>query len=1088
MTGGVGKSLKTVGIVAGAAALGGLALFGKAMKDSIKSASEHQQAYAQTVAGLRSTGGIANVTAGHITGLADKIEKMSGVDDLAVQSSENLLITFTKIRNEVGKGNDIFDQATMAVADLSTRMGGDMQGASIQVGKALNDPIKGITALTRVGVSFTAAQKESIKTLVKHGDTLGAQKMILKELQTEFGGSAKAAGSTFAGQIKILKSHLDDLEQSIGEKIIPVLSKLVAWAIANWPAFEAAARTALGGVRDAFVAIADAIRPHMDQIRAVIEGVVSVISTLFGFLSNNIETVKQVAAAIAVGAAAFVVLTTAVRIYTIAQAILNAVMTANPIALVIIAIAALVVGLTLLYQRSDTARAIMQTAFAVIKAAAGAAFDFITNTVIPNAIAAWNRFGPSVVATLSAAASAIKTVVSAIATIVEVVVDQIQAHWEAVWKLIGPVVVAMMQIVKTAVQTTLNVISGIVRVFAALLRGDWSGAWDALKGIVSDVLAGVVSIIGSALRGLAGTAKALAGAVGEAIAAGIKSAVVHLAGLAGDIAAKIQGAVNQLVGSAFTFARSVGFAIADGIISGLGNLASRLLNALKDSVLGPINWIKNHAGSTLQEHTAYSLGQPMMQGIIDGVEQTRTRLEQSLYHTVRGAVSRGGEAVGEATKGTTAIFEAWATNVATRMDAVFKSAQAKIDSEYARAKAKLDAWKAASTPTEALLAAMQAQAARSQVELAVSAASAALDKLKVKQAADWAALMKTQADNMKSLQASLQQSKDSALLSGNTFTKTLAANATDPLAIALLNAQKAFDATKAAFDAGLATQQAFIDAANVLDDAKLAAAEDNNATTLLDQYNTWQAAIAQEAAGGAAITAQVALDGQAQQTLRDQFATDQQTAAEAMNSALLGRQKYYLEQQAITERTAIDTAAAELNTALTNRYNRVTTHLKNVQTTWETHTKKLIDDAKKDGKKLGSEFADGLDAAAPEITKSLKSVAALVAKYLKLQSPAELGPLSDLDTWWRNLAPTLVASLDTGAIKAALTDATTPGLGRVGGRSAGQGALALNDQGLIEKMSMLIDEFRKAGAGGGSSPVTVIATGGAEAAVYAARR
>jgi phage-related minor tail protein len=126
-----------------------------------------------------------------IDGLAGQPRDDVGCRRELIINSQNVLLTFTKVRNEAGKGNDIFTQGTKAALNLSTALGTDLQASTIQVGKALNDPIKGVTALQRVGVSFTAAQKDQIAAMVKSGDTMGAQKLILGELSTEFGGAAQ---------------------------------------------------------------------------------------------------------------------------------------------------------------------------------------------------------------------------------------------------------------------------------------------------------------------------------------------------------------------------------------------------------------------------------------------------------------------------------------------------------------------------------------------------------------------------------------------------------------------------------------------------------------------------------------------------------------------------------------------------------------------------------------------------------------------------------------------------------------------------------------------------------------------------------
>ena len=149
----LGGSLKTLGKVAAVgvgAAFAGLAV---ALKAGFDELAESQKVIAQTGAVLKSTAGIANVTAKEVDGLATSLSRMSGVDDEVIASGENMLLTFTKIRNETGKGNDVFDQATKATLNLSVAMGKDMQSSAILVGKALNDPVKGATALSRAGCS-----------------------------------------------------------------------------------------------------------------------------------------------------------------------------------------------------------------------------------------------------------------------------------------------------------------------------------------------------------------------------------------------------------------------------------------------------------------------------------------------------------------------------------------------------------------------------------------------------------------------------------------------------------------------------------------------------------------------------------------------------------------------------------------------------------------------------------------------------------------------------------------------------------------------------------------------------------------------
>jgi hypothetical protein len=217
------------GLVAG---LGAAGLAGAA-KAAFTEMGDAQKVSAQTAAALKSTGAAANVTAGQMDKLATALMNKSGVDDEAIKSSENLLLTFTNIRNETGKNNDIFNQATKATLDMSTALGNDLKGSSILVGKALNDPIKGMTALRRVGVSFTDEQKDMVEGWVQQGKTLKAQKFILGELTTEFGGSAKAAGQTLPGALNKLKENALNLGGTIATLLTPqiqaTIQSMAAW-------------------------------------------------------------------------------------------------------------------------------------------------------------------------------------------------------------------------------------------------------------------------------------------------------------------------------------------------------------------------------------------------------------------------------------------------------------------------------------------------------------------------------------------------------------------------------------------------------------------------------------------------------------------------------------------------------------------------------------------------------------------------------------------------------------------------------------------------------------------------------------------
>lgn len=224
---GVGSALSNLGSIAGKVALGGLALAAGAtigltvaLVDCVKEAMAAEEVQAALNAVLKSTGGVAGVTAKAANALATSLSKVTKFDDDAILSGENLMLTFTSI------GKDIFPQATETALDMSQALGQDLKSSVTQLGKALQDPITGITALRRVGVNFTDEQENMIKALVESGDLMGAQKLILAELNKEFGGAARAAGETAGGAFVILQNAIGNVKEEIGTAFLPVLTTL----------------------------------------------------------------------------------------------------------------------------------------------------------------------------------------------------------------------------------------------------------------------------------------------------------------------------------------------------------------------------------------------------------------------------------------------------------------------------------------------------------------------------------------------------------------------------------------------------------------------------------------------------------------------------------------------------------------------------------------------------------------------------------------------------------------------------------------------------------------------------------------------
>jgi len=438
-----------------------------------KSLIRIEQIGAQTDAVLKSTGNAANTTREKIDALAGKLENLTGAEAESTTQGQNMLLTFTNIRNGVGKGNDIFNQATKTMLDMGTAMNGgvvpageQLKGTAIQLGKALNDPIKGISALSKVGVTFTAQQKEQIAAMVKSGDTMGAQKVIIAELNKEFGGSAEAFGKTTAGKIAILKHRFGTLTETLMSQFMPAILKVVEKVSG---AFEAFTKLSSGQKRliTILIGVAAAIGP---------------VLYLFGMLSTVIGFI------------------------------------ASPIGIIVIAIGALIAAFVYLWKTNADFKAavialwgklskFISDAWAnVIKPALNALAEFMTKTVAPALIRLWKWFQsvwPSISAFIADAwHSVIKPIFDAIVKAVKLVWKIFQDAWPAIQvvvkvaaTIIGAALVAIYWVIKNVLVPVITFLVDAMGVAWGVITTVISAAWAVIKPVWDAIYWYIVNIL-----------------------------------------------------------------------------------------------------------------------------------------------------------------------------------------------------------------------------------------------------------------------------------------------------------------------------------------------------------------------------------------------------------------------------------------------------------------------------------------------------------------------------------------------------------------------------------------------------------------
>lgn len=224
-TGGLQTKMGGLGsVMRSAAVVGGIAAVGRGLFSAVEAAERSASAMAITEQVIKETGGAANVTGEDVAELSRRLSALTGVEDELVQEGANVLLTFKNISNEVGAGNDIFDRTAELMLDVSSIMNTDAKGAAIQLGKALNDPVANMGALSRSGLTFTAQQKDQIKTLAESGQLLEAQKIILSELESQLGGTAAAS----ADASDKISNAFGEIAEAVGMGVLPFLEGAAA--------------------------------------------------------------------------------------------------------------------------------------------------------------------------------------------------------------------------------------------------------------------------------------------------------------------------------------------------------------------------------------------------------------------------------------------------------------------------------------------------------------------------------------------------------------------------------------------------------------------------------------------------------------------------------------------------------------------------------------------------------------------------------------------------------------------------------------------------------------------------------------------
>ena len=630
---------------------------GSFLKDAVSEARESQKVGALTTQVIKSTGGAAKITAGQVGDLATAISNKTGIDDEAIQSASNLLLTFTNVRNEVGKGNDVFNQATQAATDMGAALGNDPKAAAIQLGKALNDPVKGVTALSKVGVSFTAQQKAQIKTMTASGNTLGAQKLILGELKKEFGGAA--AASATAGEK--LSTAFGNFKEQIGTALLPVIDKVATFLTAR---VIPAVSSFISGLQDGTGA--------GGQFRAFLTGIWTALQPIGAFLMGTVvPAIRGFFASFQSGGgpsaitAAFQTVVAFIRGQVIPgiMAIVGAVRGFVAVALPIIQ--AFVAGMMArITPMLPAVRAIFAQVGAVVVGALGLIKGVIQAvTAVIGFI--WRAWGQGLMTFLAATFANILTVVRGALTIIQgiikTVTSLIKGDWSGAWAgikqivsgawtVIKGVVSQAMNIIKTVIAAAWSVIKAVTSAAMGYLKGQisaslnawkalFSAAWSAIKSLVASQIAAVRSAVSSGMSAVTSAVSSAWSAVRSATSsawASIKSAVSSGVSGAVSFIAGLPGRAVSALGSVGSLLYSAGADLVRGFLNGISSMVGEVASRAASMAASAVSAAKGALGIQSPSRAFIEIGQFVGKGLAIGLQGSAAQVAAASKTLVSG--------------------------------------------------------------------------------------------------------------------------------------------------------------------------------------------------------------------------------------------------------------------------------------------------------------------------------------------------------------------------------------------------------------------------------------------------------------------
>jgi|GEM_PF-3459885 len=395
---------------------------------------------------------------------AESLERSLAVDADVIKATQTKLATFSALASTTNKVGGAFDRATVAALDLAAAGFGSAETNAVQLGKALQDPIKGITALARAGVTFTEQEKEKIKALVESGRLLAAQEIILAAVEKQVGGTAKAGASGF----ERMKLSLMQVSDAIGNAVLPLIQSF--------------ADVLTGTILPMVLPLIERFSAAWKGLAPQMQAVVVIAGVLVAAIGPVLMIVGSMATAISAIAGVFAAVSA-------------------PVLLVVAAIAAVVAILVLLWMKSEEFRDAVIGAWNAIYAAIQGVVDNVKAKLDENRDAVdslvnalskvWEFLSGTLIPILASFyGKYLSTLVTVIGAVIGWLVQWV-AMWVRVYSAIFQAGVAVVTFVQGAIAwftQLVEFITGLPEKITSAASGMWSGIVDSFRSAINTII------------------------------------------------------------------------------------------------------------------------------------------------------------------------------------------------------------------------------------------------------------------------------------------------------------------------------------------------------------------------------------------------------------------------------------------------------------------------------------------------------------------------------------------------------------------------------------------------------------------------